>query len=95
MWSGNHCGHSTKIYDDCFISSHVVISGHCRIGPNTFIGVNSALANNTDVGKESWISHGSILSGIVPPNSFVKSVQSEVVPLNEQALARSLDRNRR
>lgn len=94
LWSGNHIGHETKIGDNVFISSHVVISGHCDIGDNTFLGVNSTLANNTNIGKESWVMHGAIVNGIVPPNSMIKTVPSEVVPLNEQALARALLRAR-
>ena len=95
LWSGNHVGHGTKIEDDNFISSHCVISGHCYIGSNCFIGVNSTLANNTVLGKESWVSHGSVISRTIPQNSFIKSVESEIVPLNEKALARSLERARR
>ncbi len=30
LWSGNHIGHSTKINDHVFITSHVVISGILR-----------------------------------------------------------------
>lgn len=94
LWSSNHIGHGSIIEKDNFISSHVVVSGHCNIGSNCFLGVNSTLANNTKVGEYSWISHGAILSGSIPPNSFVKSVQSEVVPLNEDALMRALERAR-
>src|ERR1700679_718607 len=32
LWSGNHIGHHSKIDDDVFISSQVVISGNCQIG---------------------------------------------------------------
>jgi hypothetical protein len=31
LWSGNHIGHHSTIYDHNFISSHVVVSGHCTI----------------------------------------------------------------
>lgn len=97
MWSSNHGGHSSTISNNVFISSHVVISGHCEIGSNCFIGVNSTLANGTTIGKESWVSHGSIMSGDIPPNSFVKPVtgNTETVPLNEEAMARALRRARK
>lgn len=97
LWSGNHVGHHSVIGNNVFVSSHVVISGHCRIGDCCFIGVNSTLANNTVIGKESWISHGSIMSGQIPDHSMVKSVtgNTEVAQLNEAALSRALDRNRR
>lgn len=92
LWSGNHVGHSSTIEDNVFVSSHVVISGWCHIGRNSFLGVNSTLANNTHIGKESWITHGSIVSGRIPQGSFVKSVPSEVMVLNESTLNRALDR---
>lgn len=94
LWSGNHVGHHTKIGKFVFISSHVVISGHCNIGDNAFLGVNTTIANGTIVGMESWVMHGSIISGDIPPNSFVKTIQSEVIPLNESALNRALERKK-
>jgi sugar O-acyltransferase (sialic acid O-acetyltransferase NeuD family) len=95
LWSGNHAGHSSRIGNNVFVSSHVVISGWCDIGDNCFLGVNSTLANNASVGKETWVMHGAILNGTVPSNSMVRTVPSEVMPLNEQALSRALDRARR
>lgn len=56
LWSGNHIGHHSIIRDNCFISSHVVISGFCDIGENSFLGVNATLANNITIGKDNWIS---------------------------------------
>ena len=32
LWSGNHIGHDSTIDDHCFIASHVVVSGHVRVG---------------------------------------------------------------
>jgi sugar O-acyltransferase (sialic acid O-acetyltransferase NeuD family) len=92
LWSGNHVGHHSRIGDHVFVSSHVVISGHVEIGEHCFVGVNSTFANNTRLGKGSWVSHGAILSGDIPPHSLVKSVASEVTVLNEAALLRALDR---
>jgi sugar O-acyltransferase (sialic acid O-acetyltransferase NeuD family) len=92
LWSGNHIGHHSRIGNHCFITSHVVVSGWCEIGDHCFVGVNSTLANNTRIGEGSWISHGAILGGDVPAKSLVKSVQSEVAPLNEAVLFRSLAR---
>jgi len=55
LWSGNHIGHHSIIRDNCFISSHVVISGFCDVGENCFIGVNATLSNNVTLGKNNWI----------------------------------------
>ena len=55
LWSGNHIGHHSIVRDNCFIASHVVISGFCDIGESSFIGVNATLANNVTIGKDNWI----------------------------------------
>ena len=95
MWSGNHIGHHSTIGDHCFLTSHVVVSGWCDIGTHCFIGVNSTLANNTHIGNACWIGHGTVVSGDVPEQSLVKSVNSEIVKLNEAVLFRSLARSSR
>ena len=58
LWSGNHIGHDTVIEDHCFISSHVVISGHVHILPYTFIGVNATLRNSLTIARETLIGAG-------------------------------------
>lgn len=95
LWSGNHVGHHSRIGSNIFISSHVVVSGWCTVGDNSFLGVNSTLANNTTIGNNSWVMHGAIANGFLPPNSMIRTTPSEVVPLNEQALSRALERARR
>lgn len=95
MWSGNHIGHHSSIGNHCFITSHVVVSGWCNVGTYCFLGVNSTLANNCSVGDACWVGHGAVLSGDVPPHSLVKSINSEIVELNEAVLFRSLSRSSR
>lgn len=61
MWSGNHIGHDSTIEDHCFISSHVVISGHVHIRPYCFIGVNATLRNSITIAAGSLIGAGAII----------------------------------
>lgn len=61
LWSGNHIGHRSKISDNCFISSHVVISGYCEVGENSFLGVNCCLADHVKIGKYCVIGAGSVV----------------------------------
>jgi sugar O-acyltransferase (sialic acid O-acetyltransferase NeuD family) len=61
LWSGNHVGHDSEIGDHCFISSHVVISGHVRVGSRCFIGVNATLRNGITVGDRSLIGAGAVV----------------------------------
>lgn len=61
MWSGNHLGHRSIIRDNCFISSHVVISGYCDIGQNSFLGVNTTLSNNLTIGADTFTRPATVL----------------------------------
>lgn len=58
LWSGNHIGHDSVIEDDCFITSHVVVSGNCRIGRACFLGVNATLRNGLTLAPETLIGAG-------------------------------------
>jgi sugar O-acyltransferase (sialic acid O-acetyltransferase NeuD family) len=70
LWSGNHIGHRSEIEDHCFISSHVVISGFCRIGAYSFIGVNAAFADNLEIGQDNFIAMGAVINRNTDDNGF-------------------------
>lgn len=78
LWSGNHIGHHSSIDANCFISSHVVVSGFCRIGRNVFCGVNSTFFDNVTVGDYSVISAGAVVSKDCGENALVLPARSEV-----------------
>ncbi len=61
LWSGNHIGHDAIIKDHCFISSHVVISGHVTVEPYCFIGVNATLRNNITIAPACVIGAGALI----------------------------------
>ncbi|MEY2431396.1 MAG: hypothetical protein QOC92_1121 [Acidimicrobiaceae bacterium] len=61
LWSGNHIGHRTVIEEDCFVSSHVVISGFCRIGRGSFLGVNSCFNDGLVIGPDCAIGAGAVV----------------------------------
>lgn len=61
LWSGNHIGHDSVIGDHCFISSHVVVSGHVRIGSYCFIGVNATLRNSIAIAESTLIGAGAVI----------------------------------
>jgi len=74
LWSGNHIGHHSIIRDNCFISSHVVISGFCEVGEACFMGVNSTVGNNITIGNNCTVGAGAIIVGDVPDNQVVVGV---------------------
>jgi sugar O-acyltransferase (sialic acid O-acetyltransferase NeuD family) len=69
LWSGNHIGHDATIGDHCFISSHVVVSGHVRIGERCFLGVNSTLRNSISLGARTLVGAGAVILGDTPEAS--------------------------
>lgn len=81
LWSGNHVGHSSVIRDNCFVASHVVISGYCDIGENSFLGVNATLGDKVTVGADAVIGAGAVL---------VKSVEGGKIYRGNPAVASSV-----
>ena len=77
LWSGNHIGHHSVVRDNCFISSHVVISGFCEIGENSFLGVNATLANNLKIGKDNWIGPNTAIMKNTEDGALYKTTQPE------------------
>jgi sugar O-acyltransferase (sialic acid O-acetyltransferase NeuD family) len=70
LWSGNHIGHHSTIKDFVFVSSHVVISGNCEIGSNSFLGVNSTVSDGVCIGKDNWLSPGVVINSSTDENSL-------------------------
>lgn len=77
LWSGNHIGHHSVVKDNCFIASHVVISGFCDIGRNTFMGVNATISNNVVIGEDNLIGIGVTIARNTEPNQLYKDEQPE------------------
>lgn len=77
LWSGNHIGHHSVVRDNCFISSHVVISGFCEVGENCFIGVNAAVGNNLQVARDNWIGPGVVLTKSTQPGELYGAPSAE------------------
>jgi sugar O-acyltransferase (sialic acid O-acetyltransferase NeuD family) len=61
LWSGNHIGHHAQIGDNCFITSHVVISGGVKVGDYSFIGVNATIRDHVTIGAGCVIGAGSLI----------------------------------
>jgi sugar O-acyltransferase (sialic acid O-acetyltransferase NeuD family) len=72
LWSGNHIGHDSVIEDHCFLASHIVVSGHCRVGAYSFIGVNATLRNGITIAPESLLGAGAlVMKNTVPKGVYV------------------------
>ena len=72
LWSGNHIGHHSIVRDNCFVSSHVVVSGLVEVGENCFLGVNSTISNNVKIGKDCWIGPGVTITRDTQESAFYR-----------------------
>ncbi len=61
LWSGNHIGHHSTIESHCFLASHIVVSGGCVIGEQSFVGVNATFHDHVTVGKRNIIAAGALI----------------------------------
>ncbi len=77
LWSGNHIGHHSIIEDDVFIASHAVVSGFCRIGKGSFLGVNCTISNNVSIGPENWLGPGVVITQDTQADQLFKGIPSE------------------
>jgi acetyltransferase-like isoleucine patch superfamily enzyme len=77
LWSGNHIGHHSTIEDDCFIASHVVISGGVTVEKGCFIGVNATVRDGVTLGRQSLIGAGSLILGNTAPESVYTGNKAE------------------
>src|SRR6187397_683529 len=77
LWSGNHVGHDSTIGDHCFISSHVVVSGHVSVGPSCFIGVNATLRNSIAIAERTLIGAGAVIMKNTTPGSVYPGPRAE------------------
>lgn len=71
LWSGNHIGHRSVIEDNCWLTSHNVISGFCRIGRSSFIGVNATLGDNVTLGEDTVFGAAAVTVKSLPDKGCV------------------------
>jgi sugar O-acyltransferase (sialic acid O-acetyltransferase NeuD family) len=91
LWSGNHIGHRSVIEDDVFMASHVVVSGFCRIGARSFVGVNASLAHQVQVAADNFIAMGAAVTASTEPDSIYQGVPAERRTLSAKRFCRVRD----
>ena len=61
LWSGNHIGHHSEIMDHVMFTSHVVLSGHCKVEPYCFLGVNSTVRDGVNLKEGTLVGMGACI----------------------------------
>jgi sugar O-acyltransferase (sialic acid O-acetyltransferase NeuD family) len=77
LWSGNHIGHHSVIEDNCFIASHVVISGGVCIGESSFVGVNATFRDHVSIGRKCVIGAGALVLANLDAETVVAAKADE------------------
>jgi sugar O-acyltransferase (sialic acid O-acetyltransferase NeuD family) len=80
LWSGNHIGHDSTIEDHCFISSHVVVSGHVRVCSYCFIGVNATLRNSITIAPGTLVGAGAVIMKTTREKGVYLPTRAELHP---------------
>ena len=87
LWSGNHIGHDSVIEDHCFLASHIVVSGWCKIEPYCFIGVNVTLRNGLTIGRASVLGAGALIMKDTAPKSVYSPRRTEALEKTSDQIA--------
>lgn len=87
LWSGNHVGHHSHIGDNCFVASHVVVSGFVTIGANCFLGVNSTIINNITLGADCWIGPSATITRNTKCGELFRAPKAELAPISSLAFS--------
>jgi len=82
LWSGNHIGHDSAIEDHCFISSHVVVSGHVRVRSYCFVGVNATIRNGITLAPATLVGAGAVIMKDTRDKEVYLAGRADVFPRN-------------
>ena len=89
IWSNNHIGHGSLIGRHCYISSGVIISGHCKIGERCFFGVNSTIIDFCKIGNDCFITMGSNITQDLKDKSTTINRSTQILDHNDR-MAKSI-----
>lgn len=63
LWSGNHIGHHGQIGDHVYFTSHVVLSGRCRVDPFCYLAVNSTIRDGLHLAEGTFVAMATCVTG--------------------------------
>lgn len=66
-----HVGHGAQLAERVFIAAGATLGGNCRIGRDSWIGVNACVSNRIVVGERCRVSIGAVATKDVPDDTIV------------------------
>lgn len=61
IWGSNYIAHHGIIRDHVTFASEVAIAGHCEIGQNSYMGVNSTVRNGIKIAKGTLVGIATVI----------------------------------
>ncbi|HXT16729.1 MAG TPA: acetyltransferase [Gemmatimonadaceae bacterium] len=93
MWSGCHLGDGSRIEDDAFLASHVVLNGEVVIGRGSFLGSNCTISRGITLGAESFIGANALITADTAPGAVHIVQATPAAPMTSRKFVK-LMRNR-
>lgn len=87
LMATSHVAHDCKLYDNVTLGNRAIISGHCNVMDNAFIGVNTSIHQYVTVGSYVIVGMGAVSSKDIPP--FTKYYNGRVRGINKVGMERA------
>ncbi|SEO70642.1 UDP-3-O-(3-hydroxymyristoyl)glucosamine N-acyltransferase [Propionispora vibrioides] len=65
-----HIAHACRIGRRCLLAAGVIVAGSSIVGDDVWIGPGAIISNQISIGKESFVSLGSVVIKNMPQNSY-------------------------
>lgn len=73
-----HVAHNCKIYDKAVVTAGTILCGSSYLLSGSWIGTNSTVLNQVELGENSLVGIGSVVTRNVPPNSVAYGVPAKI-----------------
>lgn len=75
-------GHDSELMNFSSFMPSVNISGECRIEENVYVGTGAKIINKVNVGKNTIIGSGTVLTKSLPSNCTAVGIPAKIVKIN-------------
>lgn len=93
LQSGNIIGHRSVIEDHCYIAAHVAVSGFCRIGKYSMVGVNATIAERVSVAHDCVVGAGCVIRNDTEPGKVYYAAPAESAKVGSLRFMKVKDRS--
>jgi len=88
LWSNVLVGHHTAIADHCWLAAHAVLGGTAVLGEGSFVGLGAIVAHDVEIGPESFLGAGVLVTKCAGPKSVFVATGTELFRLDSDKFLR-------